>query len=308
MADEKQDEHGEVTLTNWEFVERVPTKEEVRDLLVDLGECYGVEYVDYIDYVQALPQSKKVKRPVPDRPNLMQDVYLDCWTLYMSVAGRIRMLSDIAQIQDWVVEFEPEPFSPTNVPGFLQMDDRLVYREYVTIKKTPPNGEATPILVGRRPGTAWVPAAGGKQAAGSNPYEKVETSARGRAIAAWGIGVLPGSGVASVEEIHGARENRQALDRQQFREQAEVDVRQSHEDVVAEVLTLTERLRQERGIEEEEAHTGTVKYLTERLGAKAAVSEDGVIDWSKVKMGQLVLLRNSLRQALQAIVDARSEI
>lgn len=305
---EETDDPVEEYVSNWEFVSRVPTTADVLALLETLGTCWGVSYVDYAEYVQALPQQKKVKVPVPNRPGLMQDKYIDCWTLYMSVAGRIRMVSDIGRVNNWAIDFEPEPFTPTNVPGMLRMDDKIVYREYCTVRSIPDDPKEEPRLIGRRPGTAWVPETGGKQAAGSNPFEKVETSARGRAIAAWGIGVLPGSGVASVEEIYGARENERALQRQGQREQMEGDVRQSHDEVVSEVLTLTEQLRQERGIDEEEAHAGTVRYLTEKVGAQAAVGDGGVIDWSKVKMGQVVLLRNSLRQALKRLADAGSDV
>lgn len=310
MPDEKTEPVVEsVSLSNWEIIDRVPTSEEVIRLLTELGTCYGVSYVEYADYVQALPQKKKTKRPVEGRPNLMQDVNIDTWTLYMTVAGRIKMLSDIAAANDWVVEIEPEPFTPTQIPGMLQYDERIVYREYVSIKRVDPENPfgGEPVLLGRRPGTAWVPAVGGKNAAGSNPFEKVETAARGRAIAAWGIGVLPGSGVASVEEMLGARENQRAQEHQEWRQGAEKDVKMSRDDTIASIQTLSEELRQERGIEPEESHEKTVEYL-QRIGVREPVDESGGIVWDNVKTGQLVLMRNSLRTALAQLRDARSEI
>ena len=298
-----------VGLSNWEFIDRVPSTEDVVRLLGELGTCYGTPYVEYADYVQALPQQKKVKRPVEGRPDRFTEVYVDAWTLYMTVAGRIKMLSDIAAANDWIVEIEPEPFTPTQIPGMLQWDERIVYREYVSIKRSDPENPfgGEPVLLGRRPGTAWVPAQGGKQAKGSNPYEKVETAARGRAIAAWGIGVLPGSGVASVEEMLGARENQKAEEREDWKKGAQSDVKQSREDTIAEILTLSEELRQERGIEFEESHEKTVEYLR-RIGVANPVDEQNQIRWDAVKAGQLVVMRNSLRTALAQLRDARSGI
>ena len=185
-------------IEQWEFVGEAPTRDRVTELLSRLPSVWGVKTVDFADYVQALPQRKKIKVPREPGSTVMIDQYLDCWTLYMSVAGRMKMLEAAAEQNGWMVDFEPEPVTPTGCPGMLQMDERVVYREYVRIEAWTTDEDGTPRIrkLGRKSGTAWVPSRGGSGAVSSNPYEKVETSARGRAIAAWGFGVLPGSGVA----------------------------------------------------------------------------------------------------------------
>ena len=230
MTDEPTtpDEDGEpvdAPLANWEFLGHAPTHEDVRALLLTLPDVWGLKYVDFIDYVQPLPQNKKVKKPHPTNPNLEIEDRVEAYTLYMGVAGRIKMLERAAEDYGWCVDFTPEPVTPTGIPGYLNHADRLVYRVYVEIKapiglprvvtEGPELGRlsvAEYMSLGRKAGTAWVPATGGANAAGSNPYEKVETSALGRALGAWGFGVLPGSGIATVEEMQAIRGNRAYMD------------------------------------------------------------------------------------------------
>jgi hypothetical protein len=202
------DHDGEIEINAWQFFDEPPTQDRVIELLRTLAPVHGVAAVDFADYVQALPQSVKItKRGQGGRK---ETETRDTWVLYMSVAGRIKMLQQAAEDNDWEVDFEPEPVTATGTPGLLYHGDgRIVYREYVRIGS---RGGETVEPLGRKPGMAWVPFSGGTAAAGSNPYEKVETSARGRAIAAWGFGVLPGSGVASLEEMQGVRQNRAALE------------------------------------------------------------------------------------------------
>jgi hypothetical protein len=83
-----------------------------------------------------------------------------------------------------------------NSAGFLFTEPNLVYREYCNIYKHDENGEV--LFLGSKPGMSM-----GKQ--GANAFEKIETSARGRSIAAWGFGVLPGSGIASLEEMESVK-------------------------------------------------------------------------------------------------------
>jgi hypothetical protein len=311
-ASEKQEQDVEISevqhalaregeLSSWVFVNRQPTPEDVIGLLLELPDQWGLTVAAYVDYVQPLPQNQRVKVAHPTNPNVKVDVQVQTWTLYMTVAGRIRMINDAAQKNGWVVSFVPEKKTATGVPGMLQMGDgRIVYREYVEIRDV-----STGQLVGRKPGMAWVPYSGGNQAAGSNPYEKVETAARGRAIAAWGIGILPGSGVASLEEMRQVRENRDALQSgQQPRERG--NGRQSREELLQDTLVALERLRQARGISEDEAVGKTAAYLT-KIGVQEPLV-DGQIQWDKVKSGQLVLLRNETVKALQALADAESEV
>ena len=303
-----EDDVAQASISNWEFIDRIPTEEDVLELLRTLPPVFGIETWQYADYVQGLPGKKKIKEPHPENPALKVDRYVETVTLYMSVSGRVKMLQAAAEKNGWRVDFEPEPVTPTGVPGMLQMDERIVYREYVVISAldAPATKEGAQFaawaggptkVLGRKPGTAWVPKSGGSQAAGSNPYEKVETSARGRAIAAWGFGVLPGSGIASLEEMLGARQNERGMMVEQHSAP-----KASREDLIAQAMTLQEEMRQEVGDDEATMVEKTGKYLQERLGVRGCYDPDTQsIDWSKVKDGQVLLLVNSLKDSLKRV-------
>lgn len=302
----------EEKVSDWEFRHVPPTVDDVRRLLETLPDAYGVRYVDYLDYVQALPQDKKITRKVkmPNGSIRKEDEYIATWALYMGVAGRVKMLNDVAWANGWAVDFEPEPVTPTGIPGMLDYgkeSGRIVYREYLTV--TPYTEGKRDDAMGRRPGTAWVPYSGGKQAAGSNPVEKVETSARGRAIAAWGIGVLPGSGIASLEEMQGAAANERAMRQEAGPQQQETQTRKSREELVEEVLTTAEQVRQTRGLDDDVMKQRLVSFLSEKLGVVSVYdAETGQIDWLKPKPGQIQLLLTSLVDALRVARNEQSDL
>lgn len=330
------DLHGEVSLTNWEFLGTVPTVEQVRSMLEGLPDVWGVRYADFVDYVQALPQKKKVKKPHPDRPGVFVDEYVEAYTLYMGVAGRIKMMERAATLHGWRVDFVPEPVTPTGLPGYLNHAARLVFRVYVVIQapigpwavadgEVPDVERHGPIIearkmrsLGRKFGTAWVPAEGGSNAAGTNPYEKVETSALGRALAAWGFGVMPGSGIASVEEMDAIKGNRAfaeaqagagATGRARRGAGGNGGERKERGEMIQEALALAEAVRQERGLEEDEMSARIGAFLGVRLGIVGAWNpETGVIDWTKVKDGQVMLLANSFRDTLRNLRDEQSPV
>lgn len=315
-------------LSQWQFIGRVPTAEDVMALLVSLPEVWGVRTVDFVDYVQALPQNTKVKKPHPTNPSLVVEEYVEVFTLYMSVAGRIKMLERAAQINGWRVDFVPEPVTPSGVPGYLSFEDRLVYRVYVVVQAPigprivgDPKQAATIDgefsfrkmgSLGRKSGTAWVPAEGGSNAAGSNPYEKVETSALGRALGAWGFGLLPGSGIATVEEMAAIRGNRAALDVEaggSGRGRSRGAPRRSRQALIEEALTLAEQVRQARGIEDEEMRAKIGAFLTVNCGVVGAYdTEHATIDWGPVKDGQIGLLVNSFTDTLRRLALAESQV
>lgn len=309
-------ETGEVILSQWEFIDRVPTAEDVIALLAGLPDVWGIAALDYLDFVQPLPQSKKVKR-TNERGQVITDS-VDCYVLYMSVAGRQKMINDAAEKHGWRVDFVPEPVTPTGAAGYISLEPRIVYREYVQIRLWT-EGEVDPVL-GSKPGTAWVPFSGGSNAAASNPYEKVETSARGRAIAAWGFGVFPGSGVASLEEMQGARANALGMEmekaaqggwdapRGQRPARGTRRPQVNRDDRLTAMFEVSEELRQARGLDDKEHHARLVHFLTTNLGIRGAVSADGVVDWDKIKDGQIELLTNSLRTSLRNFRDEGSQV
>ncbi|AMM44229.1 hypothetical protein BJD78_gp59 [Arthrobacter phage KellEzio] len=287
-------------INQWEFSINPPTREQVLELLTNHRDVWGLKYSQYSDYVQALPQNKKISRRVDGRK---EDIYYENWTLYVSVGGRIAMLSELTEVRGWTSNFVPEPVTPTGVPGFISLghegeDGRIIYREYLEILDE--EGK----LVGRKPGMAWVPYKGGQQAAGSNPYEKVETSARGRSLGAWGIGVIPGSGIATVEEIAQMWENK-ALTDQGLRPRSTVgNTRKTREQLIGESAKAMENLREASGWTQDEVETQILNYMVNALGVKEPailVGEKMELNWDKVKDGQLAMLVTSLNERADAV-------
>lgn len=298
-------------ISNWEFLVEAPTSAAVLALLATLPPVHGIRHVDYADFVQALPAKKKIKKPHPTNPRLMVDESIENWVLYMSVAGRQAMLNAAAELNDWRVEIEPEPNSPVGAPGFLSLEQRIVYREYIKIWQYlgPDHNLAPEKYLGSRNGMAWVPFSGGNQAAGSNPYEKVETAARGRALGAWGFGVFPGSGIASLEEMLGVSENRDAI-RAESGERgsgpAENTRRPNREALLEKALTTVEALRQATNDTEDGVTAKVGRYVSNTLGAKAAYDgERNELHWDGLKDGQLMMLEKFLSQK---IIDIKAEL
>lgn len=287
--------------SNWEFIDRTPTRIEVMQLLIDLPPVWGVEAKDFIDYVQALPQNKKVKMPHPERPDTIVSRFIENYSLYMSVGGRQQMLRSAQEAHGWRVDYRPEPITPTGVPGYLSFSGRLVYRVYVDIY-APIDGDEPFTLIGTRSGTAWVPETGGRNAAESNPYEKVETSALGRAIGAWGFGVLPGSGIATVEEMAAIAGNR-AYQNESGSARDGGGGRDSRETLLEATMSTIELYRQLAGIEDAEVAAKVAKFLVERLGIGPIVYDPvkHSIDWPMVKDGQLVMLRNAMQEGVKQL-------
>lgn len=308
-APEQQDGSGTTApesgeISDWQFRGAPPTREQVLELLRTMSPCYGVEYVDFADFVQALPQRLRAKVPHPTNPKVTVDEYIEAWTLYMTVAGRIAMLNAVAERNEWRVDFQPEPNTPTGIPGMLQYDERVVYREYVVIDALAPD-RTEAARIGSKPGTAWVPSSGGGGAAASNPFEVVETSARGRAIAAWGIGILPGSGVASVEEMHSMSLNQRHQEQQQNGGNGNQQRRRrpSREELQGRVMQSMEEFRQRLGSDEETFTQQIVQYLT-GIGAKDVFNEStGRIRWENVTDGHLQLLANKIGEHLRDLAS-----
>jgi hypothetical protein len=311
---------------NWEFIDKTPTTEEVAALLSTLPPWWGVHAKDFADYVQGLPSNKKTKVQQPKQRGegmITVDVTRSVVTLYFSVAGRIQMLRTAQELNGWKVEFEPEPKTPTGIPGYLSWENRLVYRVHVRIwapltSEMPTDEERVPgtmwtrddgyVLLGDRTGTAWVPATGGKQAAGSNPYEKVETSALGRALAAWGFGVLPGSGVASLEEMRGVPQNRAGMDAEAENGEARAESEKLDPQELAEqVMRAAEAARQLVAPDDEQWGMRMVhRHLKENQGVNVAtqVDQDGSvleIDLSLAKPAALALARNAIAHRISEL-------
>lgn len=270
---------------SWKFIEDYPTTAEVEKLLGGIRPVWGVKAIDYIDHV--LPMSAHEKFTWRDDDNRKQEQYHNVWTLYMQVAGRQRMLAEAAEEHGWDVEHIPEPDVPDDLPaGFLCWSDTLVsYREYVAI-------EVGGKLLGRKPGMAGV------SPKKTKALENLETAARGRAIAAWGFGVLPGSGVASVEEMHLMHDER-AEERRA--EQQVIRQRKSREELIAEVEELFEAFVSERDIDLGHIHRSAAARLEEMFGLTDVLDDMGRVDWMHENLddGKIQMLINRMRQRVE---------
>lgn len=302
-------------INQWEFQGTAPTREKVLELLAGHRDVWGIDYSQYADYVQALPQNKKITRRLAN--GARDEIYFENWTLYISVAGRLAMLQEMQEKHGWVVRFTPEPVTPTGVPGFISLGDtgengRIIYREYLEVLNKDDDE------IGRRPGTAWVPYEGGQQAAGTNPYEKVETSARGRAIAAWGIGILPGSGIASVEEMQGMWQQKEAAGynaagmavRPDYRGR-DAKPRKTREELIHEANEAIVAAAAHLGVDRNGMMERVVTFGKKSLGLAAPTMEisPGVhgVNWDAYKDGQIVLLTQTLDAALKTPVEAQPD-
>ena len=302
---------------DWIFKDEPPTTDQVVQRLMSLPPWFGVKPIDLFPFVQPLPQSKARLDPVTKKPVMVPDpansrlqtkAMDTTFSLYMSVAGRETAIQRAAELNGWRVDFIPEPVTPTGIPGILIMDGPIVYRESCTIWVRMDDGSE--VLLGSKPGMAWVPPPGEKrkQAAESAPFQKVETSARGRAIAAWGIGILPGSGVASLEEAQAAQQYEAEQERRAGQTPPGAlpgsnDEMPSHDELVGHIRTAYETMRQLRGISEIEKVDAMLSYIHRAFGVEASDDKGGV-DFTRLSPGQLVLMRNV---AAQGVANLRAE-
>ena len=295
----------------WAFIDRLPTAEEVEKLLSELPDVWGVSPVRYIDFVLPMTNSQKVKvrRTRADgKGDVVEEARHDVTTLYFTVAGRQAMCREAQEVNGWGVDYEPEPLTPTGTPGFIALEPRVIYREYVAI--TARDGT----LLGRKPGVAWSPAQGGTMAEGSSPYEVAETSARGRALGAWGFGILPGSGIASAEEMASISGNKRALDAAAKAEKQATPKRNKGE-IVGEILDVLAQIQQVRDQDMEELQENTARYVERTFGEDIRETEgEGEakvlkgLKWMSVLPGRLEITLNTLRKVLADEQSRRAKV
>lgn len=281
MAEQPQDDVTEDVhvASSWEFPDDPPAPDEVRKRLEQLHDWYGgIKPVEYLDYVQPLSQKKKIKTDGGDE-------YKEMWTLYITVAGRMAAINAMADAKGWRVDFEPEPVTPTGIPGYLEYGDRIVYREYAVIY------DSDDRILGRKPGTAWVPGEGGGGAVRSNRFEKVETSARGRAIAAWGIGVLPGSGVASLDEMTTAVE----LSKVAQITPTGQKIPKTKEDVVETARLVIAEYQELTGTGEQDMFDKVHAFCLQKFNKQIERNANGAVEFGRMKIGEIAIFVNMLR-------------
>lgn len=304
VVDEDQVPEEAIALS-WEWRVEPPPIDEVKERLESLGTQLDVPVIDFIDYVLPMPQQVKTGRKVMAPPpntnaRVLVDEKVTVYRLYMTVAGRLAMLEKVRARFGGRVRLRPAPVTPTGIPGILVNDAVIVARYELTFWDADNN------KVVETTGTAWVP--GGDQrrnAAASNPFEKVETAAIGRALAAAGLGLLPGSGVASLEEAQEAVRQQNAPAPRQAGP-GTVDGGRggkapSRDELIAAIVTGFEEARQLRQQDEEWKLDKIRSYVTDQLHVTAAVAEDGSIKWDELSPAHLGLFRNAVDEQLRNI-------
>lgn len=265
----------------WEWRGEPPTLDEVLNRLESLPPVFGIKTIDYASHVLPMFQTQKVKDPRTGQETGQREVV---WRLYCQVAGRVAMLQDAAEQHGWSVVERPEILEGTG--------QATVYRIGIEIWKWPPHGDSAEEVAKRLGDTHWgllgirYGIASLKGSGRVPPWEKMETAARGRAIAAWGFGVLPGSGIASLEEM-------ELADLPDY-ETPDRPVRNrelNRDELTDQLLTKMEQLRMVKGTSEEDARKGLVEYARKTFGKTLKVDEDtGALDLSPLSPGQLVLI------------------
>jgi hypothetical protein len=233
--------------------------------LATIPPLFGIKTVAYADHVLPMENRQKVTDNGVER-------YVDTIRLYMQVSGRVRMLADGQEKWGWdVVETQEYP----------QMDP-IVLRMGISIQGDP---AADGYIRGIRYGTS-------KGKGGDNAWEKMETAARGRAIGAWGFGVLPGSGIATLEEMQDALTP--GVTRDERREE------RSRDDIELSIHAEVEKLRQLRQADPDVIKQGIVEYVRTSLGIGMEWTEGEPLDFTRFKDGQLLLLERQVRQNIAA--------
>lgn len=260
----------------WEWRGDPPQADDYLRALGELPPVWGIDIVKYSDYV--LPMTKNTK----EKDEKGREVYVAITRLYMQAAGRVRMLNDGAEQYGWEVNEAWEKLNES--PLVLRVNVSISPMDRITLKGDE-NALAKPY--GNRYGLS-------KLKGGDNAWEKAETQARGRALGAWGFGVIPGSGIASAEEMQDAR----SFDDEGGPEAPSEQTKLSTEELTARLLDLRAELAQVRGSAIEDLDAGLQSWVKKRWNLDMPVSESGP-DLSVLKDGQLVLMHNEMLNQLK---------
>lgn len=148
------------------------TREEILALLNKARDVGSVKHADFIDYVVVLEGRRKVNGEWQTTEHA-----------YMTIDGKLAMANEDHRKQAKRLDFgEPKVLVDSS--------------EQLTLQVT-----VTSEIYGVRHGIATSRKKTGTHAEKDWPWEVAETSAIGRALAAMGYGLLPGSGLASAEDM-----------------------------------------------------------------------------------------------------------
>ncbi len=162
------------------------TREEILELCRKAPDVGAVKHEEFVDYIVVLEQVRRLPDGRVERTEVA----------YMSVDGKVAMANEDHRRQGKRLDFEDPVVLVDN-------DEQLTLLVAV-------NSE----IYGRRHGIATSRKIGGSEIERRHPWEVAETSAIGRALSAMGYGVLPGSGLASAEDVVRAREAEAAEERE----------------------------------------------------------------------------------------------
>lgn len=132
----------------------------------------NVKHEDFVDYVTVIERRKRTDKG-----------WVSDGTPYMSVDGRLAMANADHRAQGKRLMFE-------NPTVMVDNDEQLTLMVVLDSE-----------IYGRRHGIATSRKVDGAPIEMQHPWEIAETSAMGRALAAMGYGLLPGSGLASAEDM-----------------------------------------------------------------------------------------------------------
>jgi len=279
-------------LDYWRFENRKPTQREILDLLRQLAPVHGVDTIDFAQWVLPFP-NRENRKIISERNGKKYEVdnWVDIYQPYMAVAGKLKMLEKAQEINDWVVEFIPEPQTMTNSAGIIFMGDaKVAYRVTIVIHKNMEDGSLR--LVGSRTGMS--------ARTGANNWEKAETAAMGRALAGWGFGVFPGASIASLDEMESA-ERSDGVPPGRKGEAYGTDEGPSHEELVQEISVIVERIRQELGTTYEAQQEKVRDYLVKNMRYKVNDiwdSQNAQVIWEPIRTAHLVFYRDTIRKFL----------
>ncbi len=148
---------------------------EILDATPDVGKVRHLEFGSYITVIE--------------RKQKVGNTWRNIETPYMNVDGRLAMAAEDHRRQEKRLDILPATV--------LVNDDRELTLQ-VTVRSE---------VYGERSGVATSRRVDGPAIEQQHPWEIAETSAIGRALACFGYGLLPGSGLASAEDMERALES-----------------------------------------------------------------------------------------------------
>jgi hypothetical protein len=156
------------------------TREEILALCRKARDVGAVKHEEFADYVIVLESRRKVHT---EQSRSVGDAWQTVEHAYLAVDGKLAMANEDHRKQGKRLDFaEPK----------VLVDNAEQLTLQVTVMSE---------MYGTRHGIATSRKKGGPHAEREFPWEVAETSAIGRALAAMGYGLLPGSGLASAEDM-----------------------------------------------------------------------------------------------------------